>query len=422
LSNNQNPALRRAVTIAVLLCVSLVCSCGPSAKTGSENVFRVNLGTEPPTLDWSLATDHVSLNVIANLMVGLTEFDDQLKPAPIIASSWKVLEGGKKIIFNLREDVFWSDGKRVEAGDFEYSWKRLLDPKVASEYAYILFDILNAEEYNQGKITDHRRMGVKAIGHRTLEVLLKQPASYFVAITTFEVTYPQRRDLVEKFGSAWTEPSRLVTNGPYLLSSWRHENEIELAPNPKFFLGKPSIEKVKMSMVNEKTTALALYEQGQLDFIDNHSIPTFEKPRLSRMPGFRRVPQLRGNYYGFITDRRPFDDVRLRRAFSMAIDRSVFPKVLHGGEQPAISWIPPGMLGHDPGIGLPYNPQEARRLLKEAGYPDGKGFPPITISYNTDEDHKIVAEAAESQCSGSAGQSGMEGLSEPAPERSTQHL
>ena len=326
-------------------------------------------------------------------MVGLTEFDRSLKPVAVVAKSWETLERGKKIIFHLRDDVLWSDGQRVRAQDFEYSWKRLLNPKTASEYAYILFDIENAEAYNQGRITDDSLVGVKAKDDLTLEVRLKHPASYFVAITTFEVTYPQRQDIAEKFGTKWTEPGNIVTNGPFILSSWRHENEIQLRANPKFFLGKPPIEKVEMFMVNEKTTALAMYEQGQLDFIDNNSIPIFEKPRLTKLPGFKAVPQLRGYYYGFVTDRKPFDDVRVRKAFTLAIDRSVFPKILHGGEQPATCWIPPGMLGHNTKIGLTYNPPEARRLLREAGYPNGKGFPEVTLSYNTFEDHKIVAEA-----------------------------
>lgn len=373
----------------------IIYSCNPFSSGGSDKVFRVNLGTEPPSLDWSLATDHVSFNVIANLMVGLTEFDKELKPAPVIARSWDILEGGRKIVFHLRDDVAWSDGKKVRAQDFEYSWKRLLNPKTASEYAYILFDVLNAEEYHQGKTSDEGLVGVMARDDLTLEVQLKNPASYFLSITTFEVTYPQRQDIVEKFGTKWTEPGNIVTNGPFLLSSWKHENEIQLQANPNFFLGKPAVEKIEMFMVNEKTTALAMYERGQLDFIDNHSIPIFEKPRLAKVAGARRVPQLRGYYYGFVTDRKPFDDVRVRKAFSLAIDRSVFPKILHGGEDPAISWIPPGMPAHNPKIGLMYNPPEARRLLREAGYPDGKGFPQVTLGYNTDEDHKIVAEAVQ---------------------------
>ena len=390
-----NPLRKGSIFALFFLSLFFVSSCNPFSPGGNPKAFRVNLGTEPPSLDWSLATDHVSFNVIANLMVGLTEFDKSLRPAPVIAKSWDILEGGKRIVFHLRDDVTWSDGKKVRAQDFEYSWKRLLNPKTASEYAYILFDILNAKEYHEGKIGDEALLGVQAKDDSTLEVKLKHPASYFVSITTFEVTYPQRQDLVEKFGTKWTEPGNIVTNGPFLLASWQHENEIQLSANPNFFLGKPAVEKVQMFMINEKTTALAMYEQGQLDFIDNHSIPILEKQRLSKLPGFQRVPQLRGYYYGFVIDRKPFDDVRVRKAFSMAIDRSVFPKVLHGGEQPASCWIPPGMLAHDSRIGLTHNPPEARRLLREAGYPDGKGFPPVTLGYNTDEDHKIVAEAAQ---------------------------
>ena len=376
----------------LILCVA----CKPGPKGGVDDHFRVNLGTEPPSLDWSLATDHVSFNVIANLMVGLAEFDKELKPAPVIAKSWDILEGGKKIVFHLRDDVQWSDGKKVRAQDFEYSWKRLLNPKTASEYAYILFDIVNAQEYQEGKISDPSAVGVKAQDDVTLVVELRHPASYFLAITTFEVTFPHRQDIVEKFESRWTDPEHIVTNGPFLISSWKHENEVELRANPKFFRGKPAIERVTMLMVNEKTTAVAMYEQGQLDFIDNHSIPILEKKRLARFRGFKRVPQLRGYYYGFITDRKPFNDPRVRRAFALAIDRDVFPTILHGGETPAPSWIPPGMLAHNPKIGLPHNPVEARRLLREAGYPEGKGFPRIVLGYNTEEDHKLVAEAVQS--------------------------
>jgi oligopeptide transport system substrate-binding protein len=386
----------RSLLLAGLVLFFLGAACGRNNQTvtgGSDSHFRVNIGTEPPSLDWSLATDHVSFNVIANLMVGLTEFDKDLKPAPVIAKSWDILDGGRRIVFHLRDDVQWSDGQKVRAQDFEYSWKRLLNPKTASEYAYTLFDIVNAQEYNEGKVEDAAVVGVNASDDTTLAVQLRHPASYFLAVTTFEVTFPQRRDIIEKFESRWTDPGNIITNGPFLLSSWKHENEIELRANPRFFRGKPAMDRVTMVMVNEKTTALAMYDQGQLDFLDNHSIPIFEKSQLAKRRGFKHVPQLRGYYYGFAVSRKPFDDVRVRKAFMLAIDRNVFPAILHGGEQPAPSWIPPGMLAYNPKIGLPFNPPEARRLLREAGYPDGKGFPPVVLGYNTEEDHKMVAEA-----------------------------
>ena len=369
-------------------------SCKSAGKSAATSHIRVNLGTEPPSLDWSIATDHVSFNVISNLMVGLTEFDKDLKPAPMIAKSWDVSQDGKKIVFKLRDDVQWSDGKKVRAHDFEYSWKRLLDPRTASQYAYILFDIVNAAEFAQGKLKDPSQVGIKAIDEETLAVTLSHPAAYFLAITTFEVTYPQRQDIVEKFDNRWTQPGNIVTNGPFTLASWKQQNEIELRANNKYFRGKPAMDRVTMYMVNEKTTALTMYEQGNLDFIDeSHSIPSLDKPRLAKLPEFKLVPQLRGEYYGFAVDRKPFDNPKLRRAFSLAIDRDVFPKILQGGKTPATSWIPPGMLAHNPKIGLSHNPDEARRLLAEAGYSGGKGFPPIVLGYNTQEDHKLVAEA-----------------------------
>lgn len=375
---------------------ALLGACKSAPQSDGVSHFRVNLGTEPPSLDWSLATDHVSFNVIANLMVGLTEFDKDLKPAPVIAKSWEFLEGGKKIVFHLRDDVRWTDGKKVRAQEFEYSWKRLLNPKTASQYAYILFDIANAQEYAEGKIKDSSAVGVRAQDDQTLVVTLRHPASYFLAITTFEVTYPQRQDVIEKFDTRWTEPGNIVTNGPFRLASWKHENEIELRANANYFRGKPPIERVTMYMVNEKTTAVTLFEQGNLDFMDDHSIPPLDKPRLAKMPGYKLVPQLRGEYYSFAVDRKPFDNPKLRKAFALAIDREVFPKILQGGQTPATSWIPPGMLAHNPEIGLKFNPAEARRLLSEAGYPDGKGLPSIVLGYNTDEEKKLIAEAIQS--------------------------
>lgn len=358
-------------------------------------MFRLNLGTEPPTLDWSRATDIVSFDVINSLMVGLTRLGDQLTPEPMLARSWQILDGGKTIVFHLRSDALWSDGKKVRAQDFEYSWKRLLDPETASEYAYLLFDIVHAEAYNQGR-ADATHLGIRALDEETLEVSLVEPAPYFLALTSFEVTFPQRRDVIETHGSRWTDPEHIVTNGPFLLESWKHESEIRLKPNPRFFLGTPAINGIRMEMIKEKTTALAMYETGQLDFIDNRSIPIVERNRVREMEGFRAVEQFNSYYYGFATHRKPFNDVRVRQAFAMALQRDAFQKVLQGGVKPTTSWIPPGMFGYDASAGLSFDPLKAERLLAEAGYPGGKGFPEVTLAYNTDEVHKLVAEAAQS--------------------------
>ena len=362
------------------------------AAAGS--VFRMNITSEPPTLDWSQATDNVSIRVIENLMEGLAEYDSELRPRPAIAGGWEVSADGLRYLFHLRPDVLWSDGKRVTAGDFEYSWKRLLDPKTASEYAYFLYDIRNAAEYNGGKITDPDEVGVKALDEQTLQVELKKPAVYFPSITTFTATFPLRRDLIEKYGERWTDPEHLVICGPFFLKEWRHEYRLTLEANDRYYGGRPSLDRVLFYVVEEETTALTLYETDHLDRV---ALPPVAIPRYQTHPDYLHAPFLRGYYYGFNMKKPPFNDRRLRQAFSMAIDRSELPRILKGGEIPATSWIPEGMFGHNPGIGLRFNPGQARALLAEAGYPGGSGLPAISVAFNTDPTNRLIAENIQAQ-------------------------
>ncbi len=378
----------------LLLFFLIITGCSDSNSLQRSNILRLNITGEPPTLDWTLATDNTSFHVITNLMDGLAAFDKDLNPISAIAKKWVISNNGKKYTFYLRDDVYWTDGVPVTAYDFEFSWKRLLEPAVAAEYAYFLYDINNAQEYNSGKIKDFSLVGIKAINKHTLVVDLKKPTPYFPSITTFMVTFPLRMDIVEKHGSRWTEPENIVTNGPFILHKWRHEYKIELRPNNKYYGGRPLVDKVELFMIGESSTALTLYETGGLDIV---GIPAIAIPHYRNSPEYRNLPNLRNNYYGFNVTKPPFNDVRVRRAFSMAIDRSEFPKILNGGELPATSWIPKGMLAYNPNIGLKYNPDEAKRLLKEAGYPDGKGFPKATVAFNTNLDNQLVAENLQAQ-------------------------
>ena len=377
-----------------LLFLSLFVSCHISKTDNSSNTFRMSIPTEPPTLDWSLATDGVSFNVIANIMEGLTEFDDKLNPQPAIAYRWDVSEDGKTYTFYLRKDVFWTDGKPVTAYDFEYSWKRLLNPATAAEYAYMLYDVVNAYEYNSGKVKDSDAVGVKALSSDILEIKLKRPIVYFPNITTFMVTFPHRRDIIEKYGDRWTEPENIITNGPFKLTKWRHEYQLILKANEKYYGGKPEVNTIKLFVVNERNTALTLYETGDLDVV---SLPPEAIPFYRRNPEYINIPLLRGYYYGFNVRHPPFDDVRIRRAFAMAINKDELPRILNGGEIPTDSWIPKGMLAHNPDIGLKFNPEEARRILSAAGYADGKSLPSITLIFNTDPVNSLIAENVQSQ-------------------------
>lgn len=372
----------------------IIISCNNKTSSDIGSVLRLNISGEPPTLDWTLATDNTSFHVITNLMDGLTAFDKDLKPIPAIAKKWNISNNGRRYTFYLRTDVNWTDGAPVTAYDFEYSWKRLLSPATAAEYAYFLYDINNAQEYNSGKIKEFSLVGIKAMDKYTLVIDLKKPTPYFPGIITFMVTFPLRKDVVERHGSRWTEPENIVINGPFILHKWKHEYKIELRPNKSYYAAKPHLDKVEMFMIGETSTALTLYETGGLDIV---GIPPIAISHYKDSPEYRNMPMLRNNYYGFNVAKPPFNNAKVRRAFSMAIDRSEFPKILKGGEVPSTSWIPKGMLAYNPDIGLKNNPNEAKRLLKEAGYADGKNFPKVTVVFNTGQDNQLIAENLQAQ-------------------------
>jgi oligopeptide transport system substrate-binding protein len=367
--------------------------CGAPSVRAPAGELRINLGTEPPTLDWTLATDNVSITVIEQLMRGLTGLGPDLTPVPALAESWEVSADGRVYLFHLRDGVRWTDGVPLRADHFVDAWRRLLDPATAAEYAYFMYPIKGARALNEGRVQDHHTLGVRARDALTLEVELEAPLVTFPSLTTFMVTFPVRRDLIERYGDAWTEPGNLETLGPFELTEWRHEYRITLRANGDYYAGRPPLDRIVGYMVGEDATALVLFEQGILDLV---RLPPLEIRRYQGLPTYRRKAALRGYYYGFNVEEPPFDDVRVRRAFAMAIDRSEFPKILQGGEIPSSYWIPPGMPHHNPDIGVRFDPRAARMLLAEAGL-DPETMHPVKVVYNTDQLHKLVAEKVQSQ-------------------------
>ena len=378
--------------LAGILC-GLITACS-GGNDDTRQVFRMPISNEPPTLDWTLATDSVSFDILTNIMEGLTQYDVNMEPVPAVARHWEISDNGRIITYYLRDDVFWTDGQPVKASDFEYSWKRLLNPATAAQYAYFLFDIENAYEYNSGKITDPSKVGVSAKSDLVLEVRLKKPVVYFPSITTFMVTFPQRKDIVERFGDRWTDPDKIVTNGPFKLTEWKHEYKLELSANDKFYEGRPSLDAILAYVVREKTTALTLYETGELEMVE---LPPVAIPHFKKRKEFDSLPQLRGYYYGINVTKAPFDNPLVRRAFAHSIDRSRLPLLLKGGEFPTSSWIPKGMFGYNPDIGAKFNPVTAQKLLAQAGYPDGTGFPETVAMYNTNDTNRLIGEFLQAQ-------------------------
>lgn len=352
--------------------------------------FNMRLHSEPPTLDWSLATDNVSITVLQNLMEGLAQYDSKLQPKAALAESWKVSTDGKTYTYKIRKDVKWSDGTPLTAQHFVDSWERVLNPKTASEYSYFLFDVVGAQDYNEGKLKDSSKLGFKATDAHTFVVTLNKKAAYFANIPTFTVTFPIRKDLIEKFGNKWTEPGNLQVVGPFQLSEWKHDSKLVLTANNNYYGTKTKLEKINAYIVNEDTTAINMFESGKLQYVSR--LPALEIERLKTNPAYRNAPFLRGYYYGFNIEKAPFNDVRVRRAFSLAVDRQQIVSLLKGGQIPATSWVPKGMLGYEPNIGLKLDIQKAKKLLAEAGYPEGKGFPAVTFMFDTRDDNKVIAE------------------------------
>ena len=390
--------LKICATVLILLSPALLAGCSVQKHGAEKETLRMNVGTEPPGIDWDVQTDSTSFDVVSNLMVGLTQYTNDLRSVPSCAKSWEITDGGKRYLFHLRNDVYWTDGKKLTARDFEYAWKRLLDPKTGAQYAYFLYPIVNAFEVNSGKIKDLNQLGVKALDDVTFEVRLHKPAAYFIYLTSFCPTFPQRQDVVEKWGRSWTDPEHMVTNGPFKLSHWQHEYKIELVANEHYFEGAPKVKKIKMFMVPEQSTAFALYENDELDYVDNRSFSTPDVERCRNSPEYKNIALYRDNYIGFNVTKPPFTDKRVRKAVSMALDRADFPRILRRNEKPRNSWIPPGILGYSPTTGLPYDPAGARKLLKEAGYGEGgKKFPPVKLLYPNREDIKTIVEAMQNQ-------------------------
>jgi ABC-type oligopeptide transport system substrate-binding subunit/class 3 adenylate cyclase len=348
----------------------------------APHAFRV-ARLDPPTLDPTIAGGTTSGAIICQLFSGLVDLSPQMNVVPDVAQSWEVLEGGRKYIFHLRDDVYWSDGTPVTAGDFEYAWKRVLDPATGSPVANLLYDIKGARAFHQAKV-GRGDVGVRATNDLTLAVELEEPTGYFLSLLSHRATYPVPRCVVEEHGEAWTEKGNIVTNGPFRLEAWQRGQSMVLMRSPVYhgrFTG--NVQRVELSLFSstEWSTVLAMYEADQLDILDLLDLPPLDRDRARREHAGEYVwaPLLSTLYVAFNVSRPPFDDVRVRRAFVLAIDREWLADVVWRGYYSPASggFVPAGMPGHSTGIGLPYDPEQARTLLAEAGYPGGRAFPTV---------------------------------------------
>lgn len=403
----------------------------PTAVPNDEPItLYINWEKEPVTLDPALATDKAAINVIRNLFVGLTQFDPETGAVlPYLATSWEAGwdDGGRQTwTFHLREDVPWvhynpssggttqvtdEDEKPlfVSAQDVEYGVKRALDPDTGAEYAYNLYVIHNAEEVNKGEVGfGLNDVGVRALNASTIQFTLEDPAGYFPAIVGVWTSYPVPAAAIEEWGVKWTEAGLIVTNGPYVLEEWVHGHELNLVKNPLWVdFDEVQIERVQGWIIDEYSSPrgadYSLYENNKLDSVDiTGAIACIHcLDNLNRAEKIIGTPIPCTYYYGFTNNKPPMDDVRVRRAFSAAIDRNLLIEVVtKGGQFPATSFAPPGIFGApEPGkVGQDFDPDLAVDSLQ--AYLDEKGVTiedfnalDITLMHNTSEGHANIAAA-----------------------------
>ena len=362
-----------------------------------KETFRYPIISEPPTLDWNKSTDTTSSLIIQNIMEGLTEYDFskehvQLKPA--LAESWTSSKDKKTWTFRLKKNVLWTDGKELKAQDFVSAWERLLNPKTGSEYAYFLFSIKKAQEYNQAVIKDFKKVGVRVGQQGELIVELNKAVFYFPYLLTHPSTFPIRKDIINQYKSRWTEPQNIVSLGPYKLSRWDHDKALILKRNDQYYSKKPSVKKIILYIIPDETTIMNLYSGGLLDVAQ--PLLSRDLPFLKKRKDQYINSSLSLYYYGFNVTAEPLKNPKMRQAISHAINRQEIVKLLNKGKV-LKSWIPEGLLGYNPSIGLDYDPQKAKNLIKQMGYGSEKQLPKIQIFYNSTADHKMVAENIQSQ-------------------------
>ncbi len=367
--------------------------------TAVPQTLKIGNGGEPKDLDAHIVTGTPEFAIIGNLFEGLVEKDPKtLKVIPNLASKWEVSEDGKTYTFHLRKNLVWSDGSPLTAKDFVYSWIRILDPKTASEFANYAYFLVNGEAFNKGTIKDPSQVGVMAVDDNTLKVTLVNPTPYFLGLVAHACMSPVPQKAIEKFGAKWTRPENMVSNGPYVLVSWQTNQEIKVKKNPKYWNAKKvKLDEASFMVVENSDTEEKMFRTGQIDItyeIPPEKLENWQKDKSGALQTFDYY----GTYfYRFNTKKPGLTDKRVRRALSLAINRNDLVKyVTKANQGPALTFSPPIPGEYVPTPRLPSDLSrlaEAKKLLAEAGFPEGKGLPTFEVLYNSNALHKKLAEA-----------------------------
>jgi ABC-type oligopeptide transport system substrate-binding subunit len=332
---------------------------------------------------WRSSTEAARL--VEQLFSGLVELSADFDIVPALARSWELSEDGRQYLFHLRRDARWSDGTPLTAHDFEFAWKRVLDPATAAtESAAYLFDIKGARALQSGQRLAADEVGVRALDDFTLRVELEEPVGHFLHLLAHPIASAVPRHKIAAHGADWTHPQHIVTHGPFRLESWTPNETIVLARDPDYcgqFSGNLARIELTLGVNVAKDVLLDWYAANQSDHVI-FGATILERLRQRFPAEYQRLPAALTTYLAFDATRPPFDDARVRRALAHAIDRRELTQgLLQGASSPALGGLtPPGLPGHTEHIGLLYDPARAQQLLAEAGYPGGRGFPEIVAA------------------------------------------
>lgn len=370
-------------------------SAGANVLIEGRNTVCHSVAFPIATLDPGRMTDTLEGSIGDALFAGIAQLDAQLNLTPHAARSWEVLDGGTRYLIHLRHDVRWTDGSVVSADDYEWAWKRNLDPRTEATYAHWLDSVVGACAFRQAKIADSETVGVRALDALTLEIRLENPTAYFPYLFAMPVTFPLPRAVIERAGDEWWKPGQIVSNGAFRLVQFDQERGA-LERNADYF-GEASgnLDRFEWRVISEASDRMSAYLEGEIDWlqIDPVHFPSALAPGINKRE-HQTFTVLDVCYLALLSQQPPLNDLRVRRALVQSLDKE---RIKAEDRLPATSarggMIPPGIPGHSPGIGLPFDLETARRLLAEAGFPGGRGFPPITLRYTNTAGSEQVARA-----------------------------
>ncbi len=369
-----------------------------------EQVLHRGMGADPSDLDPHLAVNIAEADLASALFEGLVAEDPQdLRPVPGVATRWEISPDQLTYTFHLRPEAKWSDGRPVTAQDFVEGWRRMLTPTLGAENAGLLYVLQGGEAFHKGANRDFGAVGVSAVDAATLRVRLEHPTPHFLSLLTHPAWLPVSLPAVAAHGdpfargNAWTRPGRLVGNGPFRLTEWAPNRRIVVEKSPTYWdAARVRLNAIHFHPIDNPDAEERAFRSGQLHLTYVLPYGKIEAYRQNSPELLRTDPYLNTYFFRLNVRQAPLNNERVRRALALAVDRTaIVEKILRGGQRPAFSLTPPGLPGYTPPAGSGTDPDAARALLAEAGFPGGRGLPPLELLFNTSGNHRLIAEAVQ---------------------------